>query len=1009
MNQERTENNAQAAKTPSIKAVTRIPAPEDYLQRNPPETPIKDALNNFLGTLRQKLVKLQNGGGEIVIKNYPVFLTKINSEWALVQDYRRAILHISDVYWSHSSSNAVAQNGEDMPLPRFPWRFPDMNEALRLFENKSYLGCALPKGALQVGAVTIALNSSPSQQHRPEFALQLSNKAQLRFNGNAHQQAVDIRMCYVGDVSPVSGSVLTLPFLLNYNLIPDNLTSAEEEAFQCVNNLLQKKYLQITEASTFLLKKELQDLPEAKRRELTAPLTQSKQTDGDAPRAASELESAIDAVLKLDEIRANITPEQRQVLTDPRKGLWELWEDVKPGYVSVESSAPLYARDPRQDILKSGVIGIDFGTKSTVVMRMDGESYGERILPVRVGTGRYEQPVSKSDFENPTVMEFINLERFRQAYCRNEGRPLTRWEDLTVSHAASDRRIQESKADYAAAYFGELKEWAGGAQREMQIRDKRASDESLPALTLPNYLSLSDGDIDPIEYYAYYIGLYINNMRTGHIYLEYILSYPATFSLEIRERIRKSFERGLRKSLPETVLHDPACMENFSVREGPAEPVAYAVCALQEYGFYPEAGKKAYFGVFDFGGGTADFDFGYWRKAEPVARERRYRYVIRHFGATGDRFLGGENLLEELANRVFWENSGELLKNGVQFTLSPEGEERVGYEALIDNTMAAQTNTRLLMNTLRPFWEESEADPVPDSEDAAQSGELFEEGFVELELLDKSNQQKTVRLSIDKDALTAYLRERLERGVENFLHAMSTSLGSVMENEDFDKVNIFLAGNSCKSSLLREIFSSKLRDFDNVMLQHQGHASREADEEFQYIKLFYPLGSSEAEAYLRENGLERNGNAYRPNGKTGVAYGLLLGRPGGRIKMEEDVGEKPFRYWVGMADETGFFEALLSPSSPYGVWEELYDAGEETFEFSQTSSPAAQRSGVIRADADAVRSVRRKLPSSAVNADWLICLRPVKPDMLEYAVAESAEAANSGQFRYGPVPVTLNS
>ena len=568
--------------------------------------------------------------------------------------------------------------------------------------------------------------------------------------------------------------------------------------------------------------------------------------------------------------------------------------------------------------------------------------------------------------------------------------------------------MQETKADYAAAYFGELKEWAGGAQREMQIRDKRASDESRPALTLPNYLSLSDGDIDPIEYYAYYIGLYINNMRTGHIYLEYILSYPATFSLEIRERIRTSFERGLRKSLPETVLHDPACMENFSVREGQAEPVAYAVCALQEYGFCPEAGEKAYFGVFDFGGGTADFDFGYWRKAEPGARERRYRYVIRHFGATGDRYLGGENLLEEMANRVFWENSGELLEKGVQFTLSPEGEERIGYEALVDNTMAAQTNTRLLTNALRPFWEESK----PDSEADAQSGGLFAEGFVELELLDKDNQKKTVRLRIEKEALSAYLRERLERGVENFLHAMSSALGDVMDKEDFDKAHIFLAGNSCKSSLLQEIFTSKLREFDHAlsaMRQNEGYAVPEADGDFRYVKLFYPLGSPEAEAYLRENHLERNENAYRPNGKTGVAYGLLLGRPGGRIKMEEETGEKPFRYWVGMADENGFFEALLSPSSPYGVWTELYDAGEEVFEFSQTSSPSAQRPGVIRADAEAVRSVRRKLPSSAVNPDWLICLRPVKPDMVEYAVAESAEAANGGQFRYGPVSVTLNS
>lgn len=42
---------------------------------------------------------------------------------------------------------------------------------------------------------------------------------------------------------------------------------------------------------------------------------------------------------------------------------------------------------------------------------------------------------------------------------------------------------------------------------------------------------------DPIEIYAYYIGLYINNMFDSNgIYLNYILSFPVTYEKAIRDK-----------------------------------------------------------------------------------------------------------------------------------------------------------------------------------------------------------------------------------------------------------------------------------------------------------------------------------------------------------------------------------------------------------------------------------------------------------------------------------------
>ena len=70
-------------------------------------------------------------------------------------------------------------------------------------------------------------------------------------------------------------------------------------------------------------------------------------------------------------------------------------------------------------------------------------------------------------------------------------------------------------------------------------------------ILLPTYLELKENSedyLDPIEIYAYYIGSYINNMFTGNIFTKYLLSFPIKYENKIREKILKSFERGIKKS-----------------------------------------------------------------------------------------------------------------------------------------------------------------------------------------------------------------------------------------------------------------------------------------------------------------------------------------------------------------------------------------------------------------------------------------------------------------------------
>ena len=437
-------------------------------------------------------------------------------------------------------------------------------------------------------------------------------------------------------------------------------------------------------------------------------------------------------LLVRDTVRADLTAYDKMQLEDPNRGSWELWDALHDETENkVDVGRYFYARDPRTDIFEGGLVGIDFGTKSTVVA-IKGDT--ETITPIRVGSGQLDAAVKAKHYENPTVMEFIDIESFMQAYASREGRPLTSWADITTSHTAFEDWNNIDKTENYFAFFGELKQWAGDSSRNIRIRDKKKKE-----ILLPPYAELHEGDLDPIEIYAYYIGLYINNMHRGKIFMEYLLSFPVTYTLDVRKRILNSFQRGLRRSLPQAIVQDEQCMQKFHVEQGVGEPAAYAVCALQEYHLRPQNDEKIAYAVFDFGGGTTDFDFGIWRKAKGP-KERRFNYVIEHFGDGGDKYLGGENLLELLAFEVFKANADALRKTGISFFCPPECKEFSGSEVLLSNSQEARSNMRSLMEKLRPFWEGRavETDAYTNRRDTSEAQKqeptYFKDGQIKLSL-----------------------------------------------------------------------------------------------------------------------------------------------------------------------------------------------------------------------------------------------------------------------------------
>lgn len=99
------------------------------------------------------------------------------------------------------------------------------------------------------------------------------------------------------------------------------------------------------------------------------------------------------------------------------------------------------------------------------------------------------------------------------------------------------------------------------------------------------------------------------------------------------------------------------------------------ICVLENSGLNPIENKKIFYGIFDFGNGTTDFDFGLYRCFDEET-EDRYDYLIEQFCSEGDKFLGGENLLELLSFEIFKANQHNLrYKSNEVISSIPAGKE----------------------------------------------------------------------------------------------------------------------------------------------------------------------------------------------------------------------------------------------------------------------------------------------------------------------------------------------
>lgn len=698
--------------------------------------------------------------------------------------------------------------------------------------------------------------------------------------------------------------------------------------------------------------------------------------------------------LDIDRNRANIQGETQSILYDPNHGHWEVYEDSIEYSFSEETTSVdgFYARNPILDVKEGAICAIDFGTKSTVVAIRDQEE-----VLLRIGTGDYFSEVRKTDYENPTTIYFDNFFSFINSYQTREGRPFTNWKDLKISHEAEQRFFNDiTNEDNFYATFSELKQWANDSNRYQIIRDRQGEEFRLvPYKKLEN-----ENNFDPIELYAYYLGLYINNMTNG-IYLNYILSFPVNYGKEVQDKLLVSFTKGLRKSLPTSILNNEELMEDFDVYAGASEPAAYAISALEMYSLEPTSDDEIAYGVFDFGGGTTDYDFG----IEVKPTDGRRRFELTQFGKGGDPYLGGENLLQLLAYKVYIENKIDMLKNRIPIVLPPKAEKIPGYELLVMShdvaTKEAYSNIRVLMHLLRPIWEE-----IKDAEDE------FNEGFKTVRLfpIDKQDMHGIdISLKINIESLKELLKEHIAIGVKNFINQMF----AVFNKKKLKSypIHIFLAGNSCKSSILQEIFIHTLvdsvKDFINT------HKDESDVENLDLYKLYPPLGTNFAfnkiEKLFNEddlvilrrilvdtsslNVIDNNTplNQIR-TGKTGVVFGLLRSRKGGkdvRINNENltDIDEIKFPFYLGVEGDSRMFKTVISIDVPYNTWAPFDWADEKRFELYYTVDNRALYDNTLPISETSLKVC--KIDKADINEDHKIFIRKVGINLIEYVVADT--------------------
>lgn len=658
---------------------------------------------------------------------------------------------------------------------------------------------------------------------------------------------------------------------------------------------------------------------------------------------------ATESLRNLDYTPCRLPRLEEAQFRDIKRGLWELQgEDLER-----LRKLDLQARDPALD-LRDEWVAIDFGTSSTVVA-INTPSGGKELL--RVGVQDFNARPEPWHYENPTVLEFLDLNALLRVWNQEVYRPALNWDWLRAAHEArNDFRANAKSPRMVNSVLRTLKRWAvdGESHRVRIIDQSQGQEYELPGLRacfpVRGQLMEADpnGPLDPIELYAWFLGMAINWRQRG-LYVKYALTFPVKYTEEIRSKIRASFERGLQRSLPWTLAQQSAILNRFQLLDISSEPTAYAVATLPLLGLQPSSEGLAY-AVFDFGGGTTDFDFGLWRLPTPEEADLEgAESVFERKGSHGDPYLGGENLLAMLAYQLFVRNIDDVYDKKLTFTRPSFLPPAPGTEAAVEQSSIAEANSAMVMEALRPLLED------PDN---------FTESRLTVDLRNAQGDPASVTLELNPSEhgpeLPEIIAQRVKEGVASFLSEMQAAFAQSLPGS----IHILLAGNASRGKWVRESFDPESTHWQEEIRRVFGEREPEL--------IIHPAVGAE------EAGL----NA--PNCKTAVAWGALDLTPGQPILQKDPhrdaaEGDAPFGWFVGGYRQNQL-QPVLQPGTAYGQWQELGAIRSGVFVLAWSASPRARSGNMAKGDPELRQ---RGLDFPMAHPGWRVFGRVVDANAIE--------------------------
>ncbi|GAA8902874.1 hypothetical protein VN0944_01100 [Helicobacter pylori] len=288
----------------------------------------------------------------------------------------------------------------------------------------------------------------------------------------------------------------------------------------------------------------------------------------------------------------------------------------------------------------------------------------------------------------------------------------------------------------------------------------------------------------------------------------------------------------------------------------------------------------------------------------------KFAYKMTHFSSGGDKYLGGENLLELLAFEAYAQNFQTLKEKDIVIAKpNYDGINEQRFGSFMQKSREALLNLQIIASNLRGFLENLDAHII----EAIEENEEFEiEGFEKgskITLFDRNGKDiSEIELKIDYKELLNLLKSKIDDGVANFFAGFSKVMAENIDNQ-CRAFLVFLGGNASKSVLVKQAFENAKEK------QLKAYKQMTSKDDFAFI-LYEPLGTEESDKQIleltRKDAFEALGGYVKPTCKTGVTFGLLESRnKAGGIEMPSIDANPVFKYDL-VVEKEGKFHARIS-------------------------------------------------------------------------------------------------